>query len=377
MGLRGGLLKDEIFFEPGLERTYSYHFATNAGFTQDYEGYVRMHDSAVDLTPYVELSQYYWEDVPTGAQMSFSATLKLPDRLDTPGIYEIRPGITETQNKGGGAMGVRTAAEGRIIIIVLHPDNFIEAEFSAPNANVNSSTKFTFFVRNLGEPDVNIRGKVDIISVDSPMILGVTNTETVLVPSTHEQYIRAPFNTTGLKPGSYKALATLFWGNNISRFNKTFHVGTKNVVLKEYTKDFRTDAINKMMVTVESGWNDKFKNVYANVRVFDEIGQVKKEFRTVSTALNPWNSNIIEGYFDTAGFSPGIYDASIAISFDDGSNFHDVQFNISETAKSIVVDAIPEDTIKEDNIWITILLVAVVVLLLAVAGLLILMLKRR
>lgn len=375
MGLRGSVLKDEFFFKPNLTRAYSYHFSTNAGFTQDYEGYVRMHNSPADLTPYVELDKYYWEDVPTGALMPFLARVRLPEKIDIPGIHDIRVGIRETRTIGGGTMGVRTAAEGRIIVIVLRPDAYLESEFSAPNANANSTMMFLFNVRNLGEPDLAVRGRVSIYAPDSDVLLGVAVTNSTRILSTKDAVLRAPFSTTGLNPGTYRARAVLSWGENTTEFNRTFEIGSRNVLLLKYTTEYRTKAINKAEFFVQSKWNSPFRNVFAEVRLLNEIDQVMGSFKTVSSQLNAWDSVILTGYFDTSDYSEGIYHARIIVYFDDSNSVYDAKLNISDTSSAITVTEVPKE--KSGGIpWMLLLVICIAILVAAIIILVIVLLRR-
>ena len=344
MGLRGLNLKDEFFFQPGLERTYEYAFATNAGFTQNYELYVRMLDrSTVDLTPYVTINTYYVKDVPSGSIVPFTAYLKLPDKIDVPGIHEIRVGARETENLGGGNMGVRTASEARIIIIALHPSDYAETGFSAPNANINDSMNFVFTIRNLGEPDLITKGHVNILEPETDLLLGVARTDETLVKSTQRGELIARFNNTGLRPGPYTVHAVLQWGKeNTTEWNATINIGTKSIKVTDHTKEFVKDALNKMQITIQSGWNSKMRNVNAEVQVIKD-GTAFTTFKTISQDIDPWSTTTLEGYLNTSGLNYGDYPIKIITRFEDYSSSYDSTITIKEGATTPLFEEEPQE----------------------------------
>ncbi|MFH1915846.1 MAG: hypothetical protein ABIJ21_01145 [Nanoarchaeota archaeon] len=379
MGLRGLNLKDEFFFQPGLERTYEYAFSTNAGFTQDYELYVRMLDgSTTDLTPYVTINTYYVKDVSSGSIEPFTAYLKLPDKIDVPGIHEIRVGARETQNIGGGNMGVRTASEARIIIVALHPSDYAETGFSAPNANINDSMNFIFTIRNLGEPDLLTKGRVDILEPETDLLLGVARTDETVVKSTQRGELVAHFNNTGLRPGPYLVHAVLNWGKqNTTEWNATINIGTKSIKVTDHTKEFVKDALNKMQITILSGWNSKMRNVNAEVQVIKD-DQTFTTFKTISQDIDPWSAATLEGYLNTSGLDYGNYPIKIITRFEDYSSTHESTIEIKEGALTPVLEEEPQEK-TQLNIptYMIVLIIIVSTLFLIFIILLILIMRRR
>jgi len=316
MGLSTTQLRDTIFFEPNLEKTYTHYFVTNSGFTQDYETYTRM-QRGTNLTQYVTIVPSKFEDVPTKARIPFTVYLNLPEKIDEPGFHEIRVGIRETQSLSGGLFGVRTGAEATITIIVLYPDYFIDWGFSTENINVNETATFNINIQNLGEPLIEeAYAKIRIYDSNNKIIKTIF-TETKSIKPTETQKLTAKFNTRNIEPGSYKATAILKYDGNIEEETKHFLVGTLDVDLINYTKQFYANSTDEMDIKVKSGWNSKIENVFAEVEILDENKILQeKSFKTVSESLVPWETKTLKGYINTFGLGLKNYSINIKLNYD-------------------------------------------------------------
>ncbi|MFH1072048.1 MAG: hypothetical protein V1743_01310 [Nanoarchaeota archaeon] len=380
MGLRAPTLKDQLYFSPNLTKDFFYYYATNAGFTQDYEMYVRMlDDSLVDLTPYVTLDHTIDRNVPSGALMPISAHLSLPEKIDIPGFHEIRVGARETQNLGGGMVGVKTASEARITIVVLCPHDCARVSFEAPNGNINESIHFSFSVHNLADHDLPAKGKVEVISPEN-FVLDVVRTEEKTIKSTAADNLIGILNTTNYKPGEYRAHAVLFWGKeNVTEFNATFRIGNKYVKVIEYPKEFVKDAINKMQITVESGWNNPLQGMYAEIFVSDQFGNLLTSFKTISADIGPWQQQTLLGYFDTTGLDYGTYPIKMHLNYENGRTVEEGTIEIKDGALAETVSEVPTELQKPSAFTVSLstLLIIVIVLLVILIAILLLFLKRK
>jgi len=318
MGLSTTQLRDTIFFTPNLEKTYSHAFVTNCGFTQDYETYVRMQRGS-NLTKYITISPTYFRDIADRARIPFAVYLKLPEKIPEPGYHEIRIGVRETQTLGGGNIGVRTGAEATITIIVLYPYKYIEWSFSTENINVNETATFTINIQNFGEPIIEkAKATIKIYNPEEKLVKTAFSDSKTIQPSKKET-LTATFSTKNMEAGEYKAVAILDYDGNKSEKNASFLIGTLNVDLIDYTKQFIENSTDKMELTVKSGWNSRIENIYADIDILDKENNIiaGKSFKTVSETLNPWESKILIGYFNTFGLKPDNYSISITLNYND------------------------------------------------------------
>jgi hypothetical protein len=320
MGIQGVVLKDTLFFQPGMERHYDLTFSTNSGFTEDYVLYAHMllgEQSPVDLTSYVTIDKYYVKEVPTGSVIPFTVDLKLPETIDVPGIHEIRAGARETGTVGGGGMGALTAAELRIIVIVLFPGEYGVGGFITTSVNENQTLPFKFTISNYGTSILQAKGRVGIYKEGESLLLGVARSDTYQVNSTGSREFFAFFNTTGLSPGDYYALGTLIWSkNNETQYNATFSIGSKSAFIVDYTKEAYVDTVNKMEFIVRSLWNNKINNIYVDAFLLDKNNKTIASFPTTSKQLSPWQTDTVLGYLDTKNVPEGNYTLRMRLNYD-------------------------------------------------------------
>jgi hypothetical protein len=320
MGLLTTNLRDTLFFKPNLEKTYSHRFIANCGFTQDYETYVRMYDPTVaaNLTEYITIEPSYFKDIPHGATPPFKVRLKLPEKIDKAGIHEIRVGVRETQTWGGGNIGSRTGAEATIKVIVLYPYKYVQWSFQTSNANINETARFKVRVQNFGEPFIkNAKATIKLYDTEDKIIKTVyTNSKSI--NSTESVDLFADVSTIGMTAGEYKAVAILDYDGNKSQKDGKFLIGKLDVNLISYTDKFYENSTQKMNIIVQSRWNSKIENLYADVDVLDENKNIIEgySFRTSPDVLDAWKSKEIKGYFENFGLKQGNYTISISLHFD-------------------------------------------------------------
>lgn len=368
MGMRGSSLKDELYFKPNLEAVFEYGFATNSGFTQDYELFVRMQEgSTVDLTPYVTLDKYYVEDVPTGKVVSFVATMKLPEEIEEPGFHEIQIGAAETQTlNGGGQFGVKTASYARVIIIVLHDEPYIQWGFVAPNANINDEVTFNFITQNLCKNPLNVQGKVDIYNKEDRLVGSVRTPRVTVQPTEkNEKDIIATMSTFGIEPAAYTAKAEITYEGKTEYAESDFLIGKKTLEILDYTKEAVTESINKFFVRVQSGWNDEMEDVYAEIDVFKTLdGPSLASAKTVTEKLLPWQTLDLQAYLDTSGLEEGDYTMRLKVHYENELKVETGVLEITEGAGTEVVEDIPET--DEGRISIAVVLMIIIIALLVV-----------
>ncbi len=339
MGLLSNKLTDTIFFEPNLERTYSHFFTTNCGFTQDYESYVRMREaSSPDLTKYVTISPSYFRDIPHQSTIPFTVHLRLPDKIEEAGIHEIRPGIRETETWGGGTIGSRTGSEARIIIIVLYKHKFARWWFETQNANVNETATFKVRVQNFGEPRIEkAQAEIKIYDIENNFIKTI-HTDSKSIDATEQVELYASFSTKGMLPAEYRAVAVLDYDGNITEKESSFLIGNLDVKILGYTKEFFENSTQRMNILINSRWNNRIENLYADVNILDERNRIIEgySFRTPPDFLNAWASKEFTGYFDNFGLRKGNYSIDIIVYFDGQTKIERGSIEIIEAPKQYV-----------------------------------------
>ncbi len=341
LAVSGLKVRHDIHFEPGYTQENLY-YVTNR--EQPYSSYdiIPYYREGHDLSPYFTITPNRIDDVPDGSSRPFTVKIELPDKIEQPGrsLTWIKIEMDKTQ---GGFRAYPSVAVS-YYVYVLHPTKYITWSFSAPNMNVNETKNFTVTLENLGEPTIqSVYADISIISLQANQTVATfrTNTKTN-IKSWDEITLRGEFDSTGHTPGDYKGVAVLNFDGEKETNEANFRVGSKNVKILNFTKSFVSEAINKFDIIIESAWNTKISNIYADLVVYDlETNQELKKFKSLNTDLTPWTKKILEAYFDTTGLENGEYKIVITLKYEGARTVAEGIIRIDENINAVTVEEIP------------------------------------
>lgn len=311
-----------IDFQPEMEKTLSYFVISNAGRVMDHEITV---EGA--LKQYVTLSSTLIEDVPSGAFVPFSATVKLPAKMPA-GLHEATICVAETETRGGGMIGAKTRACGGFIIRVLSGEKYLKiSRFDVPNVDIGEKLKIELAVKSWSEVDINsIKVLIDIskptIEKEKMEKIATVSTEEKQLKSNAEEILTAYFDTAGMEAGEYVAFATLYYDGEHLNDSRGFRLGTLTIKILNYTKEFEQGKVNRLGVQVLSQWNRRIDGIYSTVDIEDE------RLITPLTSLEPWQNITLVTYWDTTNKKIGNYKGKIIIYYSNKTTEEDAEFRI-------------------------------------------------
>jgi hypothetical protein len=248
-----------------------------------------------------------YDPKPNSTPRTVAVWLKMPDTLDRPGNNLIYVTAKEMPLDPKGVSAV-TAIRALIVIKVPYPGYYVEATFDSPSVNLGETVPFKVSVNNLGTNRVETAYAIIDVYEDNNRIKTLT-TDTKSMDSKASADFTVDMATTGMKPGSYKAVATFVYDGNQIKLNNTLNVGTLFVSVVNYTSEMVQGRINKFDIIIESRWNDPISNVYATA-AFE--GQAAK---TPNYDLAPWETKVISTYLDTANQAFGDHDVNITLYY--------------------------------------------------------------
>ncbi|MBU3923710.1 MAG: hypothetical protein KJ592_02230 [Nanoarchaeota archaeon] len=292
------------FFEPNLEKTfkfYSFNTDPNEGIEIYIEG---------DLAEYVELSDEFF--VGGGG---FTVTVKLPNKIDKPGVHEIYVGAIEAREIGSETIGGIVAIRGRIDILVPYPGEYAESTFTISNINEGEEANYEIEVQNLGTKSLNVKPSIEIYKINTTEKLLTLNLPDKIINPKEILNSVGTLNTKELPPGEYQAIAIIDWGK-IDTMTKIFRVGEFLIEILDYDYQFEQNRINQFNIEIQNKWNTKIDQVFATVSITDQ-GNFITNFKTVSANTNPWETKNLTAYFDTTGLETKRYTANIVLSYGD------------------------------------------------------------
>ncbi|MCD4771474.1 hypothetical protein K8R30_03595 [archaeon] len=263
----------DVEFEPGLERDFVFDFVLDGKEELWVEG---------DLSEYVELDKL--EIMGRGDVV---VHMKLPESLE-------KIGANEVWVVAGGVRGL-------IRVNVAYPERFVGLELSAPNVNLGEDVELKLKVLNLGRERVFVNPSILIYNPDGGLIedvpfeggwvniSGVLNFEGVLV-------------TSNYSAGDYLAVARVDYGDGVIKEENVFRLGEFGIRILDYSKEFYGGRVNRFEIEVESLWDGKIKDVYAEVRVVgSELG-----FDSDIVQLGAWEKRTLIGFFDARGLNEDV-----------------------------------------------------------------------
>ena len=342
MKISGTKLLFRLDFESGLVQENSYNIINQEGYTSDYK-FVVYQKQGADLSPYFTVTPSTMVDVEPNEVRPFTLRLELPEQLDTPGLSEAWV-MAEIETTKSGVIKAYPSVGIRYFVFVLYPWKYAEFSFSPRDMNLDETVDLVVNLENLGEPIINSAGAdIDIINLETGLIVKSLKTERERnIEPKEVRSLKSIFNSVGLTPGNYMANATIYWDGNVTYKQGNFRIGSKNVLIHEFTNLFEIDSINKMEITIESAWNSQIDNIYADVEVYEkETEQKVAEFKTFDTDLKPWETKSITGYFDTTGLSKKNYTAKILLKYEGATTEKVGEIKVDENIGAEIVEEEP------------------------------------
>lgn len=297
-----GPAKKEFNFKPGFEIEIEYKVSpgSNKNLVISAEG---------DLADYITFNK---QRLPSTGGV-FTATLKLPDFLETPGRHRsFIKVLEEVDPELVGFIGTSIAIKPVIDIYVPYPGQYLETSLSSEDVNIGEPVEFGLEVVSRGKEDVTAIPRIEIYNSEGSKVEDLFFSERTF-PSQETISLKKFLDTFKFNPGNYKAVSFVDYGG-LAKSETDFRVGALTIEILNYSTDIPLNKLQKFEIEIQSGWNDNIDGAYAEVVFLNDTG-VLESFKTTTTSLIPWERKIIEGYLNTEQFSEGTYDANITVFY--------------------------------------------------------------
>lgn len=308
IGISPSMIKMD--FQPGYEETF---YFTVSGVASSK---VIIHGS---LGQYITVSDSVLKN-----KNSFAVTIKLPEKMDTPGINKGFIEVVEMRETQEGMVAGVAAIEAPIYVRVPYPGIYTEVGFVVADVNVNETAHFYVEIKNLGTLNIT-RAFADIEVKDAENRTTArlkTNEKPVLAGSREE--LAAEMATIGYKPGAYMAYAEISYDMEKKYLSDAFRIGGLTIKIRNHTRQFLQNTINRFDVDIESGWNNKIRDLYAEIQVKNST-KVIAEMKTPLADLEPWETAKLTAYWDTKNVNIGAYSAVASLYYEGKSDTHNLE----------------------------------------------------
>lgn len=293
----------------------------------------------------------------------FTLKIDYPDGPLKPGLHKVNVYVTE-QRESAGMISARASVIGIIDVMEAYPGLYAEAILKAEDRNINETVPILVTLNNYGTETIKkAAGYVDIyFNEEKITTLELSSVENI---TTYDaKTMSAQFDTKGFMPGKYAVKATIVYDTNTTSAEGTFKIGTLHVDIVDFTKQAYQNKINPFEIIIESKWNERISNIYADVNVKENDSIVK--FKTISEGLNKWEQKTILGYFDASGISLGEHDIEIYLNYEGLQTIEKGKINVTEEIKPVTEEPKP----SRIPVYITALiavLIAVIIFLIIIS----------
>jgi len=325
----------EIDFTPNLEQDIEYVILNNI-------------KNAVNVGIYVkgDLSQYITLDTASvilspGERTIITAFLRLPEKIDIPGIHDIRIGaLSSPLGAAAGTVGAKAGVESQLAIFVPYEGKYLAAEIKATSVEIGETADFTIYLSNKGLEDINnIASYIDIYLADqTDQLTATVSTESKSLKAEEEDELHATWSTTGAAAGKYKAIATITYDSEVKEVQTTFTVGKALVEISNITvSKFSKGEIAKITVKAKSHWNKQIKDIYATIDIFDKENKLIKTLESSHADIDALSEKELDLFFDTKDISAGEYNAKATLHYLDQKTEKEFIITVKKKATALII----------------------------------------
>ena len=238
------------------------------------------------------------------------------------------------------------------MVVVYAYDKFIEVGLTVPNVNEGSTANIQLRVQSKGYININ-SVKADITFFDSNNIsVGKVSTKDKPLPALSNLILFAPFNTSGLSSGKYRAEAAVFYDEKKTTAEAEFNIGALDLQVVNYTTVLE-QGFSEFSLMVKNNWGNQLRDIYA--RLFIEEAEL---LQTPTISLEPWQEGKLSGLIKI-DLAPGVYAGKVKLFYEDEEKELPVTVKIVKSAS----ENIPKENSSEKNNILVILLIGSTVLL--------------
>jgi len=315
-------------FEPGFTKDISFSVINSERKATTVVFYVRG-----DLKDYVTLSQQSATFSAGEESKSFSYNIKLPQKIDIPGekkteivILEVSPESTIKTEEGREVVVLDSAGVSaslsvitQLNVYVLHPGKYIESTLDIIPEDDNN-VKFIIPVTSKGKLGIgNVQASIDIYTSLNEKITTI-NTNSIPLQSKERKEIFAEweFDPEIVKPGKYRAVATITYDGETTYADKNFDIGSRVIEIETIeVRDFKLGEIAKFNILVNNNWNEEIKNVNVQMIIYNKEGEIMADFKSANYDIVSLGKTEIVSYWDTVGISEDEYDGKLILKYGD------------------------------------------------------------
>lgn len=355
----------EVYFEPGIEKTLSYHIINNENknisvslaVSGDLKDYIILNDSIVDVPDTEEKRKLYY-------------TLNFPSEIE-PGNWKAEIIATSrssvkagTSSGPGNTITASMSIASEISVIAASPDNYLIAELDAHDVPENGSLHFDIAMNNLGDKNLhNVFAAISIYSPEGTLIIEFdTSMKDIRKHSkSHIQASLPVYSIDNLTYGKYYANAAVYYDGLTAKSRDEFKVGEPEIIVSNITLFKVGDNAYRFDIDTISEWNSPINGAYVILDVKDIAGSLMPQLKSYLFDIVPMEHKIITLYAELdESEEKRLHNATIYLTtIAEGNTLENIYF-VEDILKSRIERSLQQ--IKEVlvSIWFRILIILII-----------------
>jgi len=287
-----------------------------------------------DLADYITLNEKTYLFSPSTDSACLSFAYKLPKELP-PGHHDSRIGAVEstaTGNIEGTGVAARVGVEMQWWVEAPFPGKFVTGTLSVPETSlVGKQVPIKLILKNAGkEPISAAKGVIDILGPQGEQIVRYEFPSISLAVAESKEQV---FSWPGApNPGEYTAKATIFYEGVASEIKRKFLIGDLFIkITKLRAAAVAKGGIQALPIELQSFWNSKIDNVYAEVTIKTANGTVvAANLRSDIANIPPWGVTAVTAFWDTTNAETGKYTAEVRAFYQNRTSDASFNFDVVE-----------------------------------------------
>lgn len=272
----------EVYFEPGLEKEYSFHIINNEeknisvsiSVTGEVKDYILLDDYEVELSGDETKKKVYY-------------TLKLPEDMK-PGTWKAsiiaaektKDALSETESIISASISVASVLH----IMVIPEGRYLKAELDAEDAEITGNLSFNIGLGNIGNKHISkVNAAIGIYSPDG-LLIAKLNTDTIELKAYSEAQLTAVLPLSDVKDireGEYYANAVIYYGNLAEEATDSFLIGDPHLSIINASVFNLDNNTYRFDIGLMNHWNSMIPEARVILELADKDGSI---FSTIQPA---------------------------------------------------------------------------------------------
>lgn len=269
--------------------------------------------------------------------------------------------ISQTANNEKGVEALVNLA-ATLTISKPYSSEALNVKIFTTNFEKNKQNNFVLEIQSLGTKDIPEAIPIVEIYSGTNDKLETLQGERFSIKPGEKILVDIPW-TPSYPNGKYIAKAYIIYGEKTSTFEKTFSIGSPEIIIDSITTTaFKLGGIAALDIILSNTWIEQIDDVYANIFLNDD-GKTVYSTKTSSKSVSGLSKTNLPAYIDTERIPPGKYDLNIHVHYL-GQESNEV-FKIVMDAEEFRFIGPTGQVVKksgESNIQIVVLIVIVLIL---------------